>query len=300
MGHGLVGVRRTLHRLDGGAQARERVGGRALCQRHPQCELLEGVAEAEELVDVPRRQVDDVNARRGRCSTSPCSPSSRSASRSGRGSVPNRPVSCSSISRSPGAASRSGSRAQLPDEQLDEVCGTEVLLASSAMLEPPVVAPRGGPPVRRSGTALRVVGSVPSTEEIEVQQARAVVYRRTGGPEVLELAGRGVPEPGPGEVRVRSTARGSTPPTGSRARATAAARPWSRHRCPGRTAPGWSTRSARASRPPGTGVRVWVWEAAYRRPEGTAQDYALVPARQAVLLPDSASFDLGRPSGSRS
>jgi NADPH:quinone reductase len=45
------------------------------------------------------------------------------------------------------------------------------------------------------------------------------------------------------------------------------------------------------------GLRVWVWEAAYQRPHGTAQDWALVPARQVVLLPDSASFDLGAALG---
>jgi NADPH2:quinone reductase len=45
------------------------------------------------------------------------------------------------------------------------------------------------------------------------------------------------------------------------------------------------------------GLRVWMWEAAYQRPDGTAQEYALVPARQAVLLPDAASDDLGAALG---
>ena len=45
------------------------------------------------------------------------------------------------------------------------------------------------------------------------------------------------------------------------------------------------------------GQRVWVWEAAYQRPEGTAQEYALVPARRVVPLPDDASFDLGASLG---
>jgi NADPH2:quinone reductase len=42
---------------------------------------------------------------------------------------------------------------------------------------------------------------------------------------------------------------------------------------------------------------VWIWEAAYQRPDGTAQEYAIVPARQVVTLPDSASFDLGASLG---
>jgi NADPH2:quinone reductase len=45
------------------------------------------------------------------------------------------------------------------------------------------------------------------------------------------------------------------------------------------------------------GLRVWLWEAAYQRPEGTAQEYALVPAHRVALLPDSASFDLGASLG---
>jgi NADPH2:quinone reductase len=45
------------------------------------------------------------------------------------------------------------------------------------------------------------------------------------------------------------------------------------------------------------GLRVWVWEAAYQRPHGTAQEYAVVPARQVVLLPDAASDDLGAALG---
>ena len=39
------------------------------------------------------------------------------------------------------------------------------------------------------------------------------------------------------------------------------------------------------------GLPVWLWEAAHHGPEGTAQEYTLVPAQQTVLLPDDASFD---------
>jgi NADPH2:quinone reductase len=45
------------------------------------------------------------------------------------------------------------------------------------------------------------------------------------------------------------------------------------------------------------GLRVWTWEAAHNRPEGTAQEYAIVLARHVVTLPDSASFDLGAALG---
>jgi NADPH2:quinone reductase len=45
------------------------------------------------------------------------------------------------------------------------------------------------------------------------------------------------------------------------------------------------------------GQRVWIWEAAYQRPHGTAAEMTLLPERQAVPLPDSASFDLGAALG---
>jgi NADPH2:quinone reductase len=45
------------------------------------------------------------------------------------------------------------------------------------------------------------------------------------------------------------------------------------------------------------GLRVWMWEAAYNRPDGTAQEYTVIPARQVVMLPDGASFDLGAALG---
>ena len=45
------------------------------------------------------------------------------------------------------------------------------------------------------------------------------------------------------------------------------------------------------------GERVWVWEAAWHRVAGTAQEFVVVPSRQAVVLPDGASFELGASLG---
>jgi NADPH2:quinone reductase len=45
------------------------------------------------------------------------------------------------------------------------------------------------------------------------------------------------------------------------------------------------------------GQRVWVWLAAAGRCWGTAAHYTAVPARQAVPLPDGASFELGASLG---
>jgi NADPH2:quinone reductase len=49
--------------------------------------------------------------------------------------------------------------------------------------------------------------------------------------------------------------------------------------------------------PSRVGERVWLWEAAWQRANGTAQEYVVLPERQAVALPDAASFDLGASLG---
>jgi NADPH:quinone reductase len=45
------------------------------------------------------------------------------------------------------------------------------------------------------------------------------------------------------------------------------------------------------------GEPVWLWEAAWQRANGTAQDYVVLPERQAVRLPDGVSFDVGASLG---
>lgn len=49
--------------------------------------------------------------------------------------------------------------------------------------------------------------------------------------------------------------------------------------------------------PARVGQRVWIWEAAWERPWGTAQQYTLVPDRNAVALPDHTPFELGAALG---
>ena len=41
------------------------------------------------------------------------------------------------------------------------------------------------------------------------------------------------------------------------------------------------------------GERVWVWNAAWQRPMGTAAQYVVLPAQQAVTLPDAIDFAAG-------
>jgi NADPH:quinone reductase len=41
------------------------------------------------------------------------------------------------------------------------------------------------------------------------------------------------------------------------------------------------------------GERVWIWNGQWRRPFGTAAEFIVLPAAQAVPLPDKASFEAG-------
>jgi NADPH2:quinone reductase len=127
-------------------------------------------------------------------------------------------------------------------------------------------------------------------------QARAVVYSRNGGPEVLELVERPVPEPGPGEVRVRIT-RSGVNPTDWKSRQRDSGGPVDPPQVPGQDGAGVVDAVGPGVEAALHGLRVWVWEAADQRPHGTGQEYALVPARQVVLLPDVASDDLGAALG---
>jgi NADPH2:quinone reductase len=45
------------------------------------------------------------------------------------------------------------------------------------------------------------------------------------------------------------------------------------------------------------GERVWLWEAAWQRADGTAQEFVVIPSGQAVRLPNAASMDVGASLG---
>jgi len=126
---------------------------------------------------------------------------------------------------------------------------------------------------------------------------RAITYPQTGDPEVLTLADRPKTEPGPGEVRVRVHRSGVNPTDWKARRGAKPGVPVQPPQVPNQDGSGVVEAIGPGVEEALLGLRVWVWEAAYQRPEGTAQEYALVPRHQVVHLPDVASYDLGASLG---
>lgn len=124
---------------------------------------------------------------------------------------------------------------------------------------------------------------------------RAIVYTSAGGPEVLRLVDRPIPEPGPGEVRVMIHVSGVNP-TDWKRRANALP-PGITEQVPNQDGAGVIDAVGHGVPESRLGQRAWIFEAAWQRPDGTAQEYVVVPERQAVPLPDHASFALGASLG---
>jgi NADPH2:quinone reductase len=123
---------------------------------------------------------------------------------------------------------------------------------------------------------------------------RAVVYTQPGGPDVLMVVERPIPEPGPGEVRVRLAFSGVNPTDWKRRSATP---PGGAEQIPNQDGAGTVDAVGRGVDPAILGQRVWVWEAAWERPHGTAAEYTVVPARHVVLLGEQPPFELGAALG---
>ncbi|SOF02330.1 NADPH2:quinone reductase [Streptomyces sp. OV198] len=121
---------------------------------------------------------------------------------------------------------------------------------------------------------------------------KAIVYRSTGGPEVMELVDRPIPEPGPGEVRVRVRMSGVNP-TDWKARRGSRGHTDGVEQVPNQDGAGVVDAVGEGVDAAWAGRRVWIWEAAWQRADGTAQEYVVLPLRQVVPLPDHASFELG-------
>jgi NADPH2:quinone reductase len=126
---------------------------------------------------------------------------------------------------------------------------------------------------------------------------RTVVYSSLGESSVLEVVERDLPEPHWGEVRVRLAVAGVNPTDWKfRAGATASSLPFPEV-SPGQDGAGVVDAVGNGVSGLAVGTRVWVLLAQHDRPIGTASEYTVVPADQAVPLPDSASYDVGASLG---
>ena len=125
-----------------------------------------------------------------------------------------------------------------------------------------------------------------------------MAYSQTGDSSVLRLVERDIPDPGPGEVRVRIVVSGVNP-TDWKARA--GARPGTPtpfpEVVPNQDGAGVVDAVGRGVTGFEAGDRVWVFLAAHERPTGTAQEFTVLPAARVIRLPDAASFELGASLG---
>ncbi len=123
---------------------------------------------------------------------------------------------------------------------------------------------------------------------------RAVVYTETGPSSVLRLVERDLPEPGPGEVRVRVVRAGVNPTdwkfrTGAQMAYDEVA--------PGQDGAGVVDAVGDGVTGLEVGQRVWLVLAQHGRAYGSATEFTVQPAERVKPLPAVASFDLGASLG---
>ncbi len=127
---------------------------------------------------------------------------------------------------------------------------------------------------------------------------KAITYTRTGDTSVLDLVDREIPEPGPGEVRVKVVVSGVNPTDWKN---RAGARPGDELEfdevVPNQDGAGTVDAVGTGVLGLAVGDRVWLYLSQHRRPTGTAQEYTVVPAERVVRLPEHVSFDVGASLG---
>jgi NADPH2:quinone reductase len=127
---------------------------------------------------------------------------------------------------------------------------------------------------------------------------RAAVYDRYGpAREVLRVTTIDRPHPAAGEVRVRMRVSGVNPTDWKTRSGSSADTPPFPYLVPNQDGAGEIDAVGEGVDPGVIGRRVWVYFAAHGRQHGAAAEWLCLPERQAVILPDAASFDLGASLG---
>ena len=125
---------------------------------------------------------------------------------------------------------------------------------------------------------------------------KAIAYSRNGDSSVLNLVEREVPEPGPGEVRVKVVVSGVNP-TDWKNRTGATGELAFDEVVPNQDGAGIVDAAGPGVEGLAVGDRVWLYLSQHQRPTGTAQEYTVVPATRVVRLPENVSFDVGASLG---
>ena len=123
---------------------------------------------------------------------------------------------------------------------------------------------------------------------------RVACYTRCGAAaEVLRLDELPSPQPGPGELRVRLHASGVNPSDVKTRAGLRNPQPPFPRVVPHSDGAGIVDAVGAGVDARRIGERVWVWNAAWQRADGTAAEQVVLPAGQAVPLPDGTSFEAG-------
>jgi NADPH2:quinone reductase len=121
----------------------------------------------------------------------------------------------------------------------------------------------------------------------------AAWYEKNGAAaEVLHLGEIETPKPGPGEVRVKLKTSGVNP-SDVKTRAGTTRKIAFPRVIPHSDGAGEIDMVGQGVAPSRIGERVWTWNGQWKRPFGTAAEYILLPANQAVRLPEAVGFEAG-------
>ncbi len=122
---------------------------------------------------------------------------------------------------------------------------------------------------------------------------RAAFYERNGtARDVLRVGDLETPRAGPGEVRVKLAASGVNP-SDVKSRLGSTRKIAFPRVIPHSDGAGVIDEVGDGVPTSRIGQRVWVWNGQWKRPFGTAAESIVLPAAQAVPLPDNVSFEAG-------
>jgi NADPH:quinone reductase len=122
---------------------------------------------------------------------------------------------------------------------------------------------------------------------------RAAYYEKNGSArEVLQVGEVETPQAGPGEVRIKLATSGVNP-SDVKSRQGSTRKITFPRVIPQSDGAGIIDQVGDGVSKSRVGERVWVWNGQWKRAFGTAAQYIVLPAAQAVKLPDKASFQAG-------